>query len=174
MRITKVKVREDLGRGRKHQVERRASRTRCPEPGACEIPIIRVVRFDKSGTTFGFKDYLRTINPGRGWTTTYESGQAVEATAEWADPPKSSARGATASPAAPNGPGSETDSTDHLTSGCENGNGELVKKVVSTDGSIGYSDIATARNNSTTLAVNASLANGADDALLDPGPERHR
>jgi ABC-type phosphate transport system substrate-binding protein len=35
----------------------------------CEIPITRVVRLDKSGTTFGFKDYLRTINNGRGWTT---------------------------------------------------------------------------------------------------------
>ena len=25
-------------------------------------PIIRVVRFDQSGTTFAFKDYLNTIN----------------------------------------------------------------------------------------------------------------
>ena len=36
----------------------------------CEKPIIRVVRFDQSGTTFTFKDYLNSINGGRGWMTT--------------------------------------------------------------------------------------------------------
>ena len=32
----------------------------------CDKPIIRVVRFDDSGTTFAFKDYLNTIDGGRG------------------------------------------------------------------------------------------------------------
>lgn len=124
-------------------------------PGPCETPITRVVRFDKSGTTFGFKDYLRTINPGRGWTTTYESGNAVAGNREW---PNAVFGTRSDCPGSPSGPGSQVDSTDHLTSGCGNGNGELVKKVAEVDGSIGYSDIATARNASPTFAVNASLA----------------
>ena len=35
--------------------------------------------------------------------------------------------------------------TDQLTSGCSNGNGSLVAKVIATDGSVGYSDVSTAR-----------------------------
>jgi ABC-type phosphate transport system substrate-binding protein len=119
----------------------------------CDIAITRVVRFDKSGTTFGFKDYLRTINPGRGWTTTFEAG--ANGNREW---PNAEFGKREDCPGEPNGPGAKPDNEDHLTSACANGNGELVKKVVATDGSIGYSDILTARNNSTTLAVNAALA----------------
>jgi ABC-type phosphate transport system substrate-binding protein len=119
----------------------------------CEIPIIRVVRFDKSGTTFGFKDYLRTIEPGRGWTTTYETGGGSTGNRAWpnAEFGEGGQCGTTAAP------GKQADTVDYLTTQCENGNGGLVKKVISTDGSIGYSDIATARNASTTFAVNASL-----------------
>ena len=32
----------------------------------CNVPIIRVVRFDESGTSFAFKDELNALNPGRG------------------------------------------------------------------------------------------------------------
>jgi ABC-type phosphate transport system substrate-binding protein len=121
--------------------------------GACDKPIIRVVRFDNSGTTFGFKDYLRTIEPARGWTTTYEAGPSGEGNHGW--PNAEFGTGGQCGPTA--APGKLNDEVDFLTSACANGNGELVKKVVSTEGSIGYSDIATARNNSTTFAVDASL-----------------
>ena len=84
------------------------------------MPIIRVVRFDDSGTSFAFKDYLGTINGGRGWLTTYEDGTAGPASGR----APNSARAASA--AAPNGPGKQADTTDHLTSGCANGNGALV------------------------------------------------
>lgn len=119
--------------------------------GACDVPVIRVVRFDKSGTTFGFKDYLRTINPGRGWTTTFESG-TTNGNREWpnAEFGTGGQCGATAAP------GKQADNVDFLTTNCANGNGELVKKVINTDGSIGYSDIATARNASPTFAVDAT------------------
>ncbi len=128
---------------------------------ACEKPIIRVVRFDKSGTTFGFKDYLRTIEPSRGWTTTFETG--ANGNREWpnaefgfpASGEEKSQCGAKVS--APGGK-QTNDSIDFLTSACANGAGELVKKLSETDGSIGYADIATARNASTTLAVNAALS----------------
>ncbi len=114
----------------------------------CNVPIIRVVRFDDSGTSFTLKDYLNTINGGRGWLTTYATG--TNRTREWP--------GATFGPRAdcagtPNGPGSEADTTDQLTSGCSNGNGALVSKLISTDGSVGYSDISTARNASPSLAI---------------------
>jgi ABC-type phosphate transport system substrate-binding protein len=114
----------------------------------CDKPIIRVVRFDESGTSFAFKDYLDTVNGGRGWLTTYGSG--TNGTRDWP--------GATFGPRAdcagtPNGPGSQDDAVDQLTSGCSNGNGALTSKLISTDGSVGYSDISTARNASPSLAI---------------------
>jgi len=107
---------------------------------ACNQPIIRVVRFDDSGTTFTFKDYLDAINPGRGWLTTFASGP--NKTLEWPE----ATVGARADCAGVTGPGGgATDATDQLTSACSNGNGPLVQKLQATDGSIGYSDISTAR-----------------------------
>jgi ABC-type phosphate transport system substrate-binding protein len=129
----------------------------------CEVPIIRVVRFDKSGTTFAFKDYLRTIDPAEGWTSTYENGPGGIGNRQWPGAtfgPRDDCgnkNGINEAGVDPNGPGSglANESDDHLTSGCENGNGGLVKKLIATEGSIGYSDIATARGASPTLAVNA-------------------
>jgi hypothetical protein len=120
------------------------------QSGACDVPIIRVVRFDKSGTTFAFKDYLRTIKADRGWTTTYESGTA-NGNREWPNATFGTGGqcGGTAAP------GSQADTVDFLTSNCENGAGKLVEKLINTDGSIGYADVATARNASPTLAINA-------------------
>jgi len=115
----------------------------------CAEPIIRVVRFDESGTSFAFKDYLDTINGARGWLTDFGSA-GTGGTRRW----PGSTFGARADCAgSPNGPGSEVDTTDQLTSGCSNGNGALVSKLISTDGSVGYSDISTARNASPSLAV---------------------
>lgn len=114
---------------------------------ACEKPIIRVVRFDTSGTTFAFKDYLDSVNGGRGWLSTYIANQENR---QW----PGAIVGPRADCAGKEGPGSQEDSLDQLTSGCSSGNGELVKKLVLTDGSVGYSDISTARTNSTgSLAV---------------------
>jgi ABC-type phosphate transport system substrate-binding protein len=132
------------------------------QSGACDVPIIRVVRFDKSGTTFAFKDYLRTIDPAEGWTTTYENGPGGIGNREWPGAtfgPRDDCgnkNGTNEAGVDPTGPGSglANDSDDHLTSGCENGNGGLVKKLIATDGSIGYSDIATARAASPSLAIN--------------------
>lgn len=131
--------------------------------GACDVPIIRVVRFDKSGTTFAFKDYLRTIDPAEGWTTTYENGPGGIGNREW---PGAEFGKRTDCPGEPNGPGAKPDNEDHLTSGCENGNGGLVKKLIATDGSIGYSDIATARGASPSLAINPG--NGSAPAPTAP------
>ena len=114
----------------------------------CDKPIIRVVRFDDSGTSFAFKDYLNTIDGGQGWLTTYVTGS--NKTREW---PGAVFGKRTDCAGEPNGPGSQPDATDQLTSGCSNGNGSLVAKLVATDGSVGYSDISTARSNSPSLAI---------------------
>ena len=45
-----------------------------PAP-ACEVPIIRVVRFDESGTSFAFKDYLNTIDPSARLVRHYATGR---------------------------------------------------------------------------------------------------
>lgn len=114
----------------------------------CDKPIIRVVRFDDSGTSYAFKDYLNTIDGGQGWLTTYVNGS--NKTREWPNAVFGTRSDCAGSP---NGPGSQEDAIDHLTSGCSNGNGSLVAKLVATDGSIGYSDVSTARSNSPSLAI---------------------
>ena len=107
----------------------------------CNKPILRVVRFDDSGTTFTLKDYLDRINPGRDWIPTF-TAVSPGLTRNWPN--------ATFGPrpdcsATATGPGSQDDAIDQLTSGCAAGNGPLVAKLAATDGSIGYSDISTAR-----------------------------
>ncbi|HEX8689020.1 MAG TPA: substrate-binding domain-containing protein [Solirubrobacterales bacterium] len=113
----------------------------------CQKPIIRVVRFDDSGTSFTFKDYLNSIDGAEGWLTTYVAG--ANKTREW----PSAVFGARADCGGANGPGAQEDAIDQLTSGCANGNGPLVAKLVATDGSVGYSDVSTARSNSPSLAI---------------------
>ncbi len=152
VRFTKVKF-EKVWAGEENAKWSEAFPELGSQAGACDVPIVRVVRFDKSGTTFGFKDYLRTVNPGRGWTTTFESA-TTNGNREWPN----AEFGTTGQCGATAAPGKQADAVDFLTSACANGNGELVKKLIATDGSIGYSDIATARSASPTLAVNASLA----------------
>jgi len=122
----------------------------------CAKPIIRVVRFDDSGTTFTLKNYLDRLNGGRDWVPGFTGTDSTAKTRRWPNatfgaradcPPTGNP------PAPPSGPGSEPDNVDQLTSGCSNGNGSLVSKVISTDGSIGYSDISTARTASPSLAI---------------------
>ncbi len=113
--------------------------------------VTRVVRFDQSGTSFAFKDYLHSINPTRGWKSTYSTVAPV-LTRQWP--------GATFGPRADcggaEGPGSQDDATDHLTSACSKGNPELIAKLVATDGSVGYADLATAREKGLSITPEAN------------------
>jgi ABC-type phosphate transport system substrate-binding protein len=106
---------------------------------ACNQPIIRVVRYDTSGTTYAFKDYLNSIDGGEGWLTTYI---ANEENRQW----PGAIVGARADCGGSTGPGSQEDAIDQLTSGCGSGNDDLVAKLIEVDGSIGYSDVSTARS----------------------------
>lgn len=125
---------------------------------ACEVPITRVVRFDQSGTTFTLKDYLNTIKPAREWKTKYATTTPTILTREW----PGAEFGAGGQCGATEAPGKKPDNEDHLTSNCAKGNGELLKKLKDTDGGIGYSDLATARNNNPTFAVNGSSGTPPD------------
>jgi ABC-type phosphate transport system substrate-binding protein len=82
----------------------------------------RVVRLDASGTTFLFKQWLALQRPTRNWRE-----DALPVTYNNQDWPNDS--GATA-----------------VLRGTGNGNGPLADKVVATDGSIGYGDLAVARS----------------------------
>ena len=122
------------------------------------VPIIRVVRFDNSGTTFALKDYLDEIDQAEGWDEQFTFGATD--TRGW---PNAAAVGPRedcpkVNEAFPVGPGADsTEATsagpDQLTSGCAEGGGQLVNKVNATDGSVGYADIATARGASPSFAI---------------------
>jgi ABC-type phosphate transport system substrate-binding protein len=118
----------------------------------CNKFITRVVRFDDSGTTFVLKDYLDHINSARGWTTTFISPD----TRTW---PNASV-GARADCGGATGP-----QGTHLTSACSNGNGALVQKLLTVDGGIGYSDLATARANGYAITPAATAASRDDDVF---------
>jgi ABC-type phosphate transport system substrate-binding protein len=137
----------------------------------CNQPIIRVVRFDESGTSFAFKDELNALNGSRKWLTDF-AFVSPGLTRNWPnaaalgpreDCPKIESPPGSGTMVFPTGPGADSNSgtsagPDQLTSGCANGNGSLVTKLTNTDGSIGYSDLSTARTASPSLAVNPAPA----------------
>jgi ABC-type phosphate transport system substrate-binding protein len=125
----------------------------------CNIPITRVVRFDDSGTTFALKSYLDGINTGRGWKTTYITPD----TRTW--PAASLVSRADCGGAT----GPQGNAGSPLTSGCSNGNGALMDKLKLTDGSVGYSDVATARSKGLDIATTAIAGSRDDDVFWTQG-----
>jgi len=121
----------------------------------CDKPIIRVVRFDNSGTTFAFKDYLSRINGARGWITTFQEG--ANGNREWPGAEFGTGGQCTTTAA----PGKAANELDHLTSSCAGNATNLTAKLIEVDGGIGYADIATARSASPSLAI-APEANDND------------
>lgn len=128
----------------------------------CDKDIIRVVRFDASGTTFTLKDYLNTIDNTEGWLTTYQTG--ANGNREW-PVPSGTAFGTGGQCGATAAPGPQADTIDRLTSGCSNGNEFLVDTLKVTDGSIGYSDISTART--AGLAITPRTAAAGTGSAFD-------
>jgi ABC-type phosphate transport system substrate-binding protein len=131
-------------------------------PTCTDVPIVRVVRFDDSGSTYALKDYLDAVDPGKGWGTTYRSG--ANDTREWPN--------ATFGPRADcsNNPGPGTNPADQLTSSCSSGGGALADKVNTTDGSIGYADLATARGRAFTITPKTDDNDKYWTQLPDGGP----
>jgi ABC-type phosphate transport system substrate-binding protein len=123
----------------------------------CNVPITRVVRFDDSGTSFAFKDYLHHLNGARGWLTTFTTPD----TRTWPNATVASR---------PDCGGAQGPTGTNLTSGCANGNGSLVQKLLTVDGGIGYSDIATARTNGYAITPAAAAIDRDDDIFWTQAP----
>jgi ABC-type phosphate transport system substrate-binding protein len=121
-------------------------------------PIIRVVRFDNSGTTFAFKDYLDRINGARGWLTTFQTG--ANGNREWPGAEFGTPNAQGCGTAAP---GKAADEDDHLTSSCSGNATNLTAKLIEIDGSVGYADIATARKGNPSLAITPEGAGLGDN-----------
>ncbi|MEI7626150.1 MAG: substrate-binding domain-containing protein, partial [Actinomycetota bacterium] len=97
--------------------------------------IKRVKRYDDSGSTFVFKDYLSKVNPTRGWLTTYMTADSRT----W--------------------PNTGT----NLVDGGASGGGSLSDTVNSTDGSLGYVDLATARSKNFGITATTTIGSRDDD-----------
>jgi ABC-type phosphate transport system substrate-binding protein len=110
-----------------------------------EVPVRRIVRQDSSGTTYGWKAYLNLVNPARNWT-----GPTYGATnTNW---PAAGGSGVGTVVAAV---GAACTGVDRLCSAVARGGGSLARAVSSTDGSIGYVDLATARGNGFDITPSA-------------------
>lgn len=103
---------------------------------SCSTPIKRAVRLDSSGTTFAFKQWLNAINPDTAWNTLYVDPNNTV----W---PRNSGGTAVIRPTA-------------------TGGGALASLVSTTDGAIGYADLATARS------AGFQKTNAADDTYWVP------
>jgi hypothetical protein len=143
------------------------------------IPIIRIVRSDNSGTSFNFKSFLGLVKNGLGndtsntnsWTgpTSTTGGSALGAThsgganTDWPTSDSFTSpfdAGATGHQTDANNicewnttvfPSANSDvSSDHICGGHKTGAGNVALGVLATNGSIGYVDVATARNTKLT------------------------
>jgi ABC-type phosphate transport system substrate-binding protein len=147
------------------------SRLTANNPGLvnCNVPVTRAVRFDKSGTTQIFKNYLKnadanrsgaTCDPGTSWATL------------WQDANNTSWPGAPGAPTSPptSQPAPATATCSAVTNGGANGNNSMITAIRATNGTFGYPDDADALAITGTPAVTlASVRNAANTSFQGPG-----
>ncbi len=120
------------------------------EPAECgELPVMRIVRFDGSGTTFNFKAYLSLLPgaPSGLWTQAPVAGDN-HIWPETFDAETKQPSAVTVTEEEISGKKVKVykcESTNHICTGAQNGGGELATAVTGVDGSIGYADLATSR-----------------------------
>jgi ABC-type phosphate transport system substrate-binding protein len=143
-----------------------------------EIPVRRIVRFDGSGTTYNFKAYLSLLPVGVGGTVDNEvwgKSPVVGTNTTW--PLTTSSTGVPkAVPKTENAGNKEfvnvcnlaVSGSDRICTGSANGNPFVAAGVAATDGSIGYSDLATARQNGFTITPEAENGSKPDDTYWTP------
>jgi hypothetical protein len=124
------------------------------EPSVCEAePIIRIVREDASGTTYNFKHFLAllpyTTGGGPALWTSASSLVGTKNTA-W---PLESGPGV---PADVNGTTNVCESTEHICHAAAGKGSSLALAVKDNSGSIGYLDLATAREEGFNMTPNPS------------------
>jgi hypothetical protein len=116
------------------------------------VPVRRIVRLDGSGTTYNFKAYLSLlpgVTPAGIWTTAPVEGTGTTwpLTTSATGKPQPVAAGEVCNKAASTASGG----TEGICTGRENGNPFVASAVAATDGSIGYVDLATAREKGFTI-----------------------
>ncbi len=100
------------------------------------VPVRRIVRPDVSGTTYGWKAFLRLINGSRGWLTTYNTPD----NRSWP------AAGGSGRATVVVGQGAQCTGADRVCVSSSTGGSALATAVNATDGSIGYADLVSARS----------------------------
>jgi ABC-type phosphate transport system substrate-binding protein len=120
-----------------------------------EVPIRRIVRSDTSGTTYNFKNYLALLPSFKGgpalWTA---SSSEVSKSTAW---PEASAEATGIPPkVASNNECTAAVDASLICGSNEGKGGSLANAVKATDGSIGYVDLATAREKGFTVEAKVS------------------
>jgi ABC-type phosphate transport system substrate-binding protein len=133
----------------------------------CTVPVRRVVRFDKSGTTQIFKNYLSnadpnrtgaTCDPGNSWNSLAQDANNVSwpgAPGNAGPPPTSQGVAATATCSA-------------LANGGSNGNPAMITATRATNGSFSYPDLADAVVAGTPPLVLAGVRNATNTSFQGP------
>ncbi len=109
-------------------------------PAVCgALPVMRIVRFDGSGTTFNFKSYLSLLPgaPSGLWTSAPVAGDNHV----WPETFNAEKK----QPGKVNESTKVCEATNHICTALANGGGPLTEAVAATNGSIGYADLATSR-----------------------------
>jgi hypothetical protein len=122
-------------------------------------PIVRIVRQDTSGTTYNFKHFLALLPSFSGeggaklWTSS--SSQVGNTNTVW--PLDSATEAGTPEPVngEENSKKNTCESAKHICHALEGSGGSLSNAVIATNGSIGYLDLATAREKGYDMTANA-------------------
>lgn len=141
-----------------------------------EVPVRRIVRFDGSGTTYNFKAYLGLLPVGVGGSSNnpiWEKSPVAGTNTTW--PLTTSSTGVPKT--VPTKAGTKevvnecnetVSGPDRICTGSANGNPFVAAAVAATDGSIGYSDLATARQNGFTITPESENGGKPDDTYWIP------
>ena len=141
-----------------------------------EVPIRRIVRFDGSGTTYNFKAYLSLLPVGIGGSTTNEVWTKSPVVGTGTNWPLTTGSTGVPKPV-PTTAGTKefvnecnetVSGPSRICTGSANGNPFVAAAVAATDGSIGYSDLATARQNGFTITPESKNSGKPDDTYWIP------
>jgi ABC-type phosphate transport system substrate-binding protein len=134
------------------------------------VPIRRIVRSDNSGTTYSWKAYLNLINPNRQWTgSTYAANPNTQWPVDGTTPGSPTLMDLSTANSAPTAL-CPVDGT-LLCANRSTGGGGLADAVNTVDGSIGYVDLATAREKGFTNDSTASTQDPTIWSPLETSPE---
>lgn len=143
-----------------------------PSLAGCNIPIVRVVRKDDSGTTSIFKRYLQNIDTTR-------SGQACNAAfGTWGSSTSNGAHNTawpgsgtawTTQPAGTLGGQQASGTCSGWVTGAASGGGALLTSLGGVEGGVGYADLADVVTTTVTGLLTAKVQNATATSYTSPG-----